>query len=96
MCDPQLEHLIYYSSRVGDVKIRLVFHPPAGQLHFKKKDAKASENFLNRNNIRLSNPLAEMPIFQPSIIFGVYVRLGTLRTHKTVARFAQGWAVLYH
>jgi len=56
MRDSQLEHLIYYSSRVGDVKMLLIFHPPAGSLHFKKKDAKASENSLNRNNIRLSHP----------------------------------------
>jgi hypothetical protein len=25
--DPQLEHLIYYSSRACDVKVRPVFHP---------------------------------------------------------------------
>ena len=29
MRDPQLEHLIYYSSRACDVKVRPVFHPPA-------------------------------------------------------------------
>ena len=45
---------------------------------------------------RLSNPWAEMSIFQLSIIFGVYARLETLHTHMTFARFAQGLAALYH
>ncbi len=38
---------------------------------------------------------AEMPIFQLSIIFGVHARPGTLHAHKTVARFARGWAMLH-
>jgi hypothetical protein len=44
---------------------------------------------------RRSNPEAEMPIFQLSIRFGVYARLGTLHSHKTVARFARGLAALH-
>jgi hypothetical protein len=48
------------------------------------------------SNTRLSNPWAEMSIFQLSIIFGVYARLETLYTHMTFARFAQGLAALYH
>ena len=39
---------------------------------------------------------AEEPIFQFAIIPGVYARPGTLYTHKTVARFAQGLADLYY
>ena len=47
MCDPQLEHPIYYSSRVGDVKVRSVIYPRLSSYICKKKDAKASENSLN-------------------------------------------------
>ena len=39
---------------------------------------------------------AEEPIFQFAIRLGLYARPGTLYTHKTVARFAQGLADLYH
>ena len=47
------------------------------------------------SNTRLSNPRAEMSIFQLSIIFGVYARLETLYAHMTFARFAQGLAALH-
>jgi len=79
MCDPQLEHLIYYSSLACDVNMRSVIYP-------------RPSSYIVRRTPKRSNPEAELPIFQLSIVFGLYAHLGTLHSHKTVGRFARGLA----